>query len=211
MGNLRIRIPVAANTAFVIAGTIGGTGGSPMPKGKGASEPTMWTSIAGLSCIRATAKSANVPCCAVPPRKVISPFKADEIPQNNPTLHLLLDTDRINYAAAINRRDDAFNADVVVVIDHYLNHVGNVSATEVGVASHTASAVFRNGAIPGRFNPNRFQNASQAAAIDGCGTGFDNVGTFQQFKTKFERIGSSHFCHLVDKTFAREHARWREH
>src|SRR5205814_10315093 len=130
---------------------------------------------------------------------------------NDPTLHLLLDTDRINYAAAINRRDNAFNADVVVVIDHYLNHIGNVSAAEVGVASHTASAVFRDGAIPGRFIPNRFQNASQAAAIDGCGTGFDNVGTFYKFKTKLGRNGSPRLCYLVDKTLVGENLGCREH
>ena len=90
----------------------------------------------------------------------------------------MLDTDRINYAAAIDRRDNAYNADIVVMVDRYLNHVGNVSATEVGVAGHTASAVFRDATIPGRFIPNRFKNASQAAAINSCGAGLDNVGTF---------------------------------
>ncbi len=31
MGDLRTRLPVAANTAFATAGAIGGTGGSPTP------------------------------------------------------------------------------------------------------------------------------------------------------------------------------------
>src|SRR5207247_11188770 len=33
MGDLRTRLPVAANTAFATAGAIGGTGGSPTPIG----------------------------------------------------------------------------------------------------------------------------------------------------------------------------------
>ncbi len=42
-----MRFPVAAKMAFTIAGTTGGTGGSPIPYGAGASAPTICVSITG--------------------------------------------------------------------------------------------------------------------------------------------------------------------
>ena len=49
-----MRLPVAANTALQIAGSIGGTPGSPTPAG-GASLSIRWTRVSiGASLIRAT-------------------------------------------------------------------------------------------------------------------------------------------------------------
>ena len=52
MGSLRMRLPVAAKIALVIAGTIGEVPGSPLPVGA-ESLLTMLTLISGVSLIRA--------------------------------------------------------------------------------------------------------------------------------------------------------------
>ena len=52
MGSLRMRLPVAAKIALVIAGTIGEVPGSPVPVGA-ESLLTMLTLISGVSLIRA--------------------------------------------------------------------------------------------------------------------------------------------------------------
>ena len=50
MGRRLIRLPVAAKTAFVTAGAIGGVPGSPTPPGFSLLG-TMWTSTSGISRI----------------------------------------------------------------------------------------------------------------------------------------------------------------
>src|SRR5512143_836118 len=58
IGNLRMRLPVAANTAFATAGAIGGTPVSPMPLG-GFVLGTMCTSTLGISSMRSNGKSSK--------------------------------------------------------------------------------------------------------------------------------------------------------
>ena len=53
IGSLRIRLPVAANTALHTAGAVGGTDGSPIPPSESVLG-TMWTSTTGISYMRST-------------------------------------------------------------------------------------------------------------------------------------------------------------
>ena len=101
-GRERRRLPVAAKTAFAIAGAIVGTPGSPTPVGSSL-ERTMWTSTrASRSCAAAHSRGSST-AATTPSFRVIAPCSAADKPKPIPPSICARMTSGLTGDAAIDR------------------------------------------------------------------------------------------------------------
>jgi hypothetical protein len=72
----------------------------------------------------------------------------------------LLNADGVDDAAAIDRRNDALDTDVALLIDSNLGNVGDVRVAKVSITCYAATASFRDRPTPAGFVADNFENSA---------------------------------------------------